>query len=974
MTCAQNPMRTPSSRRAPPHGTCAHHALAPFETPDALPPLCARQCHEGVAQRFCGTLPFPPNQAPQPPPPPPPATPLQGYCTLAHAGWCQGFDREAQREDGSQVASATECWQRCVVAFGASLVAVDFWPDEADGKCYCQDKCDSLVDDGQEHEVLVLRAHAPDGLACNYPPASPPAPPSPPLMPSPPGSPPPPPSPPQPPQRPACMDMPEVWSAFSAAGVSSNCDEGTAEFFAPFFGGTPTSFCAAPVVALVDFGSDAGFPYQPPPGVGLTDPIATLCPQTCAGVGVFAPGCAPPPSPPSPPPPPLPPRAPPLPPPTPPAPPVAPPPPLTPPSPQPPPLPPLLPGAVSALSIDELRAHMAAALASQTPLHVQLPEGTHLPLGGSELVVGANLNLTLRSSGAGAMIDGEHLSRLFTVGTGATLDIDTVHLVNGSTAAVTTQWVGDGGALQLHASASARLTSSRITNCYAKEFGGALGAHYQPAVSASFVDCHIESCIAEWDGGGFWVTHGSSLAFTRTSIADCHSSRSGGAIAAASFDPKVITKVSMKDSSIAGCTARLGAGGIAISDAYLNTKNMLITNCLSPGDGGAMILINGATGMLINTRITDCAAAVGGALRVEAAYLHLAVGSTIMHCSAHHAGGAISLLDSEASLYGVTIKGCSAGVDSHGRSLRASNVTSQGGGVAADGSRVLLANGTSIVGCTAGSGNALALSDGSEVVYQLPAPPGRWVAGSSCLVYRGPCPTKEVGGKLVKDPDCMRTASQCARENNQSAVVDGVPCQKPKLAQPCDWESRPELLGRSVSVLPQEPMEKDYPFDCAAGMVGSADVALQMSALCAGFCPAGYFCPTARTMEPELCTTGSYCPTGSSMPTTCPAGTVGAESGLTSAAECSPCPEGSWSTCASRTPHMHTCTALEPRSDLRSPLNLAQVLRRHRDPLRDRLLRADVPARRTTDGPELMQALPNVCHSPSNPASHPYRC
>ena len=276
-----------------------------------------------------------------------------------------------------------------------------------------------------------------------------------------------------------------------------------------------------------------------------------------------------------------------------------------------------------------------------------------------------------------------------------------------------------------------------------------------------------------------------------------------------------------------------------------------------------------------------------------------------MHCSAHHAGGAILLLDSEASLYGVTIKGCSAGVDSHGRSLRASNATSQGGGVAADGSRVLLANGTSIVGCTAGSGNALALSDGSEVVYQLPAPPGRWVAGSSCLVYRGPCPAKEVAGKLVKDPDCMRTASQCARENNQSAVVDGVPCQKPKLAQPCDWESRPELLGRSVSVLPQEPMEKDYPFDCAAGMVGSADVALQMSALCAGFCPAGYFCPTARTMEPELCTKGSYCPTGSSMPTTCPAGTFGAESGLTSAAECSPCPAGSWSACASRTPHAH---------------------------------------------------------------------
>ena len=236
------------------------------------------------------------------------------------------------------------------------------------------------------------------------------------------------------------------------------------------------------------------------------------------------------------------------------------------------------------------------------------------------------------------------------------------------------------------AGASARLTSSRITNCYAKELGGALSANLQPAVSASFVDCHIESCIAEWDGGAVYATHEASLAFTRTSIVDCHSiTRYGGAIGA-----YFGAKVSMKDSSIAGCTARKGAGGIAmIIDSYLDTENVLITGCSSSGDGGggAMALMNGATGMLINTRITDCTAAVGGALRVEAAYLHLAVGSTIMHCSAHHAGGAISLLDSEASLYGVTIKGCSAGVDSHGRSLRASNATSQGGGVAADGRR-----------------------------------------------------------------------------------------------------------------------------------------------------------------------------------------------------------------------------------------------------------------------------------------------
>ena len=434
-------------------------------------------------------------------------------------------------------------------------------------------------------------------------------------------------------------------------------------------------------------------------------------------------------------------------------------------------------------------------------------------------------------------------------------------------------------------------------------------------MSASFVDCHIESCIAEWDGGAVHATHEASLAFTRTSIVECHSiTRYSGAISAA-----VYSKVSMKDSSIAGCTAPKGAGGMNIAtNSYFDAENVLITGCSSSGDwgGGAMSIMSESTGTLINTRISDCAAAFGGALRLSGSTVALTAGSTIVRCSAHHAGGAISLLDSEASLYGVTINGCSAGVDPHGRSLQASNVTSQGGGIAADGSRVLLVNGTSIVGCKAGSGNALAISDGSQVVYQLPAPPGRWIAGSSCLVYREPCPAEKVEEQLVKDPDCMRTASQCTREEDVNAVVDGVPCQPLTFAQPCDWVRRPELIGSSMQVLPQEPMDKDYPFDCAAGMVGSADVALQMSALCAGFCPARYFCPAVRTMEPELCTKGSYCPTGSSMPTTCPAGTFGAEGGLSSAAECSPCPAGSWSACASRTPRV-----LELCTDLRSPLN-----------------------------------------------------
>ena len=122
----------------------------------------------------------------------------------------------------------------------------------------------------------------------------------------------------------------------------------------------------------------------------------------------------------------------------------------------------------------------------------------------------------------------------------------------------------------------------------------------------------------------------------------------------------------------------------------------------------------------------------------------------------------------------------------------------------------------------------------------------------------------------------------------QPLIVTPVPLQ------PCDWTQSPELIGSVVQVLPQSPLEEDYPFDCASGMVGSADGAGQMSARCAGACPEAHFCPTARTMEPLLCRPGSFCPLGSSMPTPCPEGHFGEESGLSAAAQCITCPDGAW--------------------------------------------------------------------------------
>ena len=73
---------------------------------------------------------------------------------------------------------------------------------------------------------------------------------------------------------------------------------------------------------------------------------------------------------------------------------------------------------------------LEASRTTKAPLSLQLPEGAHFALGGEQLRV-SGFNLTLRSTGTGAHIDGEHLSRLLLVEGGAAVQLHNLHLVNG---------------------------------------------------------------------------------------------------------------------------------------------------------------------------------------------------------------------------------------------------------------------------------------------------------------------------------------------------------------------------------------------------------------------------------------------------------------------------------------------------------------------------------------------------------------
>ena len=63
-------------------------------------------------------------------------------------------------------------------------------------------------------------------------------------------------------------------------------------------------------------------------------------------------------------------------------------------------------------------------------LSLFVPEGSRLLLGGAQLILD-NISVTIRSSGSGAVFDGQGLSRHFFLTNGAALQIGWIELQNG---------------------------------------------------------------------------------------------------------------------------------------------------------------------------------------------------------------------------------------------------------------------------------------------------------------------------------------------------------------------------------------------------------------------------------------------------------------------------------------------------------------------------------------------------------------
>ena len=217
----------------------------------------------------------------------------------------------------------------------------------------------------------------------------------------------------------------------------------------------------------------------------------------------------------------------------------------------------------------------------------------------------------------------------------------------------------------------------------------------------------------------------------------------------------------------------------------------------------------------------------------------------------------------------------------------------QGGGVFVSGTALTMTTSRLMANRATEEGANLYLDAGSTTTYVLPAPPGYWVPATKCEVWREACPSSGSGA-----PQCQAAAESCKGNRHDSVdsckVASSSSCQPTTFNQPCDWQNNPTLLGKTVYVLPLGPHDLDYPFACAAGVLGGNGTltSQQTSAACAGLCPAGFTCGAEATVAPAVCPRGHYCPKGTSVALPCLPGSYSISNTLTNRNDCTPTDAG----------------------------------------------------------------------------------
>ena len=252
----------------------------------------------------------------------------------------------------------------------------------------------------------------------------------------------------------------------------------------------------------------------------------------------------------------------------------------------------------------------------------------------------------------------------------------------------------------------------------------------------------------------------------------------------------------------------------------------------------------------------------GGRVDVSQSVFHANGATSASHASLSLDGGAISVRGGELIISdsvfedNVAHRGGAIFYDGEGTywvrhtAFQGNLATTQGGAIFARNCSVTLTKETILEGNQAGQmgGNAFVHST-AVLTYALPAPAGFWIPNPlQCRDERN------------------AAHARCTRQAEHATLTV--------------WETT-------------RPFDDDFPYICAAGLVGSntSEEHTQSSAQCAGPCPAGKHC-TAGMQEIVDCKAGYYCPRGSPNQVPCEPGLYNPATGQRSEDACLPCRPG----------------------------------------------------------------------------------
>jgi hypothetical protein len=256
--------------------------------------------------------------------------------------------------------------------------------------------------------------------------------------------------------------------------------------------------------------------------------------------------------------------------------------------------------------------------------------------------------------------------------------------------------------------------------------------------------------------------------------------------------------------------------GATIDIGGCNISHAVATSTSGDADGGVVHVGASANVTMVSSNITNAAAtsiagrARGGMMEVseyaDVSLTSCRITDVTARAMEDALGGCLMLRNAIVRLAGTRLQSCAA--QSHAR-------RGEGGAAyVSSAAQLIMSSGVLLLDNAASTSGQTVKLIAASAVYVLPAPPGRWVSGSRCIVNRAACdpngPERE---------SCESAEASCSLLTGDQPVASSpagdITCM-PRLAerfQRCDYTNL-QLLNQLIETLAEGALDNNYPYDC----------------------------------------------------------------------------------------------------------------------------------------------------------------